>query len=158
VSYQCPICGEIHKEPPDLNFRWPDPGSAIPESERATRIKGNSDTCVIDGGCYVRGTILIPITGTTGHLAIGIWASQSAEDLKRYLDNFDSPKIGPFFGLLGNNVPFYKPGTLATKVTVHFQGQNMRPLIRPEPSDHALHVDYTRGITLDRAWEIAHAR
>jgi len=158
MSHRCATCGEIHVEPPDLNFRWPDPYSAVPEGERAKRVKGNSDTCVIDGGYYVRGTILIPITGTTGHLGIGIWASQSAEDFLKYLDNFDSPKIGPFFGLLSNNVPFYKPGTLALKVTVHFQEKNMRPLISPEPSDHALRADYTSGITLDRAWEIAHAR
>ena len=158
MSYQCPVCGEIHNEPPTLTFRWPDPYAAVPEGERAARVKGNTDTCVIDGGFYVQGTILIPITGTTGHLGIGIWVSQSAENFLTYLDNFNTATIGPFPGLLSNNVPFYNPGTLAMKITAHFQGEKMRPLIRPEPSDHELCVDYAKGVSLDRAWSIAHAR
>jgi hypothetical protein len=39
----------------------------------------------------------------------------------------------------------------------YLQGGGKRPLIEPEPSEHPLYLDYSRGISLDRAWEIAHA-
>jgi hypothetical protein len=40
----------------------------------------------------------------------------------------------------------------------HFQGNNQRPLIELQPSDHPLFVDYSEGISLDKAWSIVHGR
>ena len=159
MNYQCPICGQAHDELPEMAFRWPDQGLAVPESERATRIKGNAETCVVDGkSFFIRGVILLPITGTSGHLGIGAWVSQSPENFQTYLKNFQTRGIGPFFGWLCNSIPFYKSHTWDMKAALHFPGGNRRPVIELASSEHPLYADFSKGITLDKAWSIAHAR
>ena len=100
----------------------------------------------------------MPIKDSTEQFGIGVWVSQKQENFQSYLDNFDSPDIGPFFGWLCNRIPFYDEDTWALKTMAHFQGHKKRPLIRPEPSDHALYRDFAEGVSLDRAWAIVHAR
>jgi hypothetical protein len=39
----------------------------------------------------------------------------------------------------------------------HYQGNNQRPLIKLEPSDHPLALAQKDGITLDEAWRIVHS-
>jgi hypothetical protein len=159
MGYRCATCGETHDGLPDVGFRWPDPYFAVPESERDTRIKGDTNVCVIDNDTfYIRGVVMIPIVGTQDRLGLGVWVSQKKENFLTYLDNFDTPEIGPFFGWLSNTIAFYEPDTWAMKTMAHFQGNNQRPLIHLEPSDHPMYSDYSQGITLERAWEISHAR
>jgi hypothetical protein len=159
MAYKCATCGQTHDDLPDLGFKWPDPYFGVPEAERATRVWGSTDTCAIDDEAfYIRGVIHIPIRNTTDHFGLGVWVSQKRENFHTYLANYDSADIGPFFGWLSNNVPFYAPDTWALKTMAHFQGNKKRPLIELEPSDHPLYLDYSHGITLDRAWSIAHAR
>ena len=159
MHYRCQTCGQTHNDLPDLGFRWPDPYFSVPESERAARVKGNVDTCAIDDEAfYIRGVILIPLVGTGEHFGLGVWVSQKRENFRTYLDNYDSAEIGPFFGWLSNSVPFYEPDTWAMKTMAHFQGGKRRPLIELAPCDHPLYVDYSQGVSLDRAWRIAHAR
>jgi hypothetical protein len=157
VTFRCATCGETHEGLPDLGYRWPDPYFDVPEAERPLRIMGTSNTCSIDDrDFFIRGVILIPIKGQTDHLAIGVWVSQKRENYQKYLDNFDTTDIGPFFGWLSNSISFYKPDTWALKTMAHFQGSNQRPLIKLEAMDHPLCRDYSEGITLDRAWSIVH--
>ena len=158
MTYRCSTCGETHDDLPDLAFRWPDPYFGVPETERATRVRGNTDTCAINNeDFFVRGVILIPIANTSDHLGLGVWVSQKRENFETYLKNYDTSDIGPFFGWLSNRIPFCEPTTWLLKTLAHFQGGGKRPLIEPEPSEHPLYLDYWRGISLDRAWEIAHA-
>jgi hypothetical protein len=157
MAYRCTTCGQSHEGVPDLGFRWPDPYFGVPESERAARVKGSTDTCAIDGEAfYIRGVILIPIVGMSDHFGLGVWVSQKHENFQTYLDNFDSSEIGPFFGWLSNSIPFYELDTWAMKAMAHFQGHNQRPLIELAPCDHPLYLDYSQGIDLERAWSIAH--
>ena len=157
MSYQCGICGETHDGLPDIGFKWPDPYFGVPEAERDSRIRGTVDTCVIDDEDYfIRGVILIPVHEEDGAFGIGVWVSQKRENFEQYLANFDSADIGPFFGWLSNRIPFYEPETWALKTMARFQGNNQRPLIDVEPSDHPLYVDYSEGISLDRAWQYIH--
>jgi hypothetical protein len=158
MAYRCAICGETHDDLPDLAFRWPDPYFGVPEDERDARINGTKDLCSIDDSeFFIRGVILIPILDTSDHLGLGVWVSQKRENFETYLENYDTPNIGPFFGWLSNAVSFYEPSTWLLKTMAHFQGNGRRPLIELEPSDHPLYLDYSRGISLERAWEIAHA-
>ena len=157
MSYQCGICGETHDELPDIGFRWPDPYFGVPEGERESRVHGTVDTCVIDNEDYfIRGVILIPVIGEGDAFGIGVWVSQKRENFETYLENFDSPDIGPFFGWLSNRIPFYEQDTWALNTMARFQGNSQRPLIDVEPSDHPLYSDYFKGITFDRAWQYAH--
>lgn len=158
MTYRCATCGKAHDGLPDLGFRWPDPYFGVPESERSARIRGNSDSCVIDGeDFFIRGVILIPIRGADEHFGLGVWVSQKRENFHTYLDRHDSAEIGPFFGWLSNRIPGYDPDTWLLKTMAHFRGRDRRPLIRLEPCDHALYRDYSDGVTLDRAWSIVHA-
>lgn len=159
MTYRCATCGEIHNGLPDMGFRWPDPYLAVPESERSRRVKATGDTCVIDDEeFFIRGVILLPIVGGADHLGLGVWVSQKRENYQTYLDNFDTSSIGPFFGWLSNRISYYERDTFALKTMARFQGNNQRPLIELEPSDHPLYLDYANGVSLDKAWSIVHGR
>lgn len=141
-----------------MGFRWPDPYFGVPDSERDTRIKATIDTCVVDEvDSFIRGVIMIPIKGRNDSFGLGVWVSQKRDNFETYLDNLDTPGIGPFFGWLCNRVSFYQPDTWALATRAHFQGNGLRPLIEPKPSDHPLYKDFSEGISLDRAWSIVHA-
>jgi hypothetical protein len=138
-------------------YRWPDPYFDVPEPERSVRIKGDSGTCAIDDrDFFIRGVILIPVRDTSDHFGLGVWVSQKRENFETYLKNFDTPAIGPFFGWLCNALPFYEPSAWALKTRAHFQGNKQRPLIEVAPCDHPLYLDYSTGVTLERAWELYH--
>ena len=157
MTYRCATCGELHQGLPDVGYRWPDPYFDVPEPERSGRVRGNSDTCAIDDrDFFIRGVILIPIMETSHHFGVGVWVSQKQEHFETYLKNFDTPEIGPFFGWLSNSLPFYEPSTWALKTRAHFQGNNQRPLIEIAPCDHPLFLDFSAGITLERAWQLYH--
>lgn len=157
MPYQCSICGETHADLPDIGHQWPDPYFGIPEEERAARVKADADTCCIDDeDFFIRGIILIPIHDRQLQFGLGVWVSQSRENFATYLENFDTPDIGPFFGWLSNSLPYYDEDTWSLKTMAHFQGNGQRPLIDLEPSKHQLYVDYANGISIDRAWTMVH--
>ena len=159
MTYQCAICGETHDGVPDIGFKWPDPYFGIPEAEREARIQGTADTCVIDAeDFFIRGVILIPVHDHDTDFGLGVWVSQKRENFEAYLEDFDSPDIGPFFGWLSNRIPFYAQDTWALKTMARFQGNNQRPVIEVEPAEHPLYSDCANGISLERAWQYVHWR
>jgi len=157
MPFRCTVCDKIHDELPDVGADKPDIWFDIPEAERATRIKLTSDTCVVDDEFYlIRGVIRLPITDEPEVFGFGVWVSQKKENFVTYLANYNTSKIGPFFGWLCTNIRFYDAGTMHLKTMAHFQDGNKRPLIEVEPTDHPLAVDQREGITLAKAWEIVH--
>jgi hypothetical protein len=157
MQYKCTVCGEIHTDLPDFGFTWPDHYFDVPEDERDTRVKGDTDVCSIDGEhCFIRGILLIPIANEDKKFGLGVWVSLKPENYELYLKNFDTPDIGPFFGWLCNTIPFYGEDTQLMKTMAHFQGNGLRPHIDLAPSDHPLYLDYAGGITLERAFEYVH--
>jgi hypothetical protein len=40
----------------------------------------------------------------------------------------------------------------------YIRGVILMPLVGVTPCDHSLYLDYSQGVTLERAWSIAHAR
>jgi hypothetical protein len=115
------------------------------------------DTCILDGeSFFIRGVIEIPILGSSDRFGIGVWVSQKQENFRRYVENFNSDEIGPFFGWLSNEITFYQPSTLTLKTMAHFRGGDLRPSIVVEPTEHPLAMDQHHGIRLDRAWQIVH--
>lgn len=157
MSYVCSCCGETHEGLPDIAFDQPTYAREVPDSERATRVKLGTDLCVVDDEHYfVRGVIAIPIRDHPETLGIGAWVSQKMENFRKYEDHDDSADIGPFFGWLSNDVPFAGTSALHLKTMVHFQGGDLRPLIRLEPTDHPLAAAQRDGISLEEAWEFVH--
>lgn len=157
MSYRCAVCGQEHGGLPDVAMDKPDMWWDVPEDERDRRITSTTDTCIIDNeDFFIRGVIEIPIHDFPRGFGFGVWVSQKRENFETYVQNFDSAEIGPFFGWLCNRITFYKDDSLFLKTMAHFRGQEARPRIELEPIDHPLAVDQREGISLEKAWEIAH--
>ena len=157
MPFRCTVCGQAHDDLPDIGAERPDVWWTVPENERSRRIKITSDTCVVDDEMFLnRGVLRIPLIDEPQVFGFGVWVSQKRENFENYLANFDSAEIGPYFGWLCTNIRRYEGGTAQLKTMAHFQGGNQRPHIVVEPTDHPLAIDQREGITLAKAWEIAH--
>lgn len=157
MRYRCSVCGQIHTDLPDVAFDRPLYAHQIPEAERDRRVTLTSDTCIInEADFFIRGVIEIPVHDYSPGFAFGVWVSQKEDNFRRYLDHFDAAEIGPYFGWLSNEIAFYDESTLNLKTRAHFQGRGLRPTLALEPTNHPLAVDQREGISLERAWEIAH--
>jgi hypothetical protein len=156
-SYRCATCGEEHDDLPDIGADRPDQWWGVPEVERPTRAILTSDTCIIDGtDFFIRGVIEIPVHDYHEKFGLGVWVSQKRENFETYMQNWESAKIGPFFGWLCTRVSYYEESSLLLKTKAHFRGKKLRPSIELQPSEHPLSVDQQHGITLEKAWEIVH--
>ena len=160
LTYTCRKCGEVHRGLPDFGYDAPAHYYDVPEAQRETRTKHNSDFCIVDDEHYfIRVVLLVPIIGRDDNFGWGVWSSLSEQNFQRYGDLFHAEDVtgdGPFFGWLSNTVPFY-PDALNQKLMVHLQSGGMRPRAELEPTDHPLSIDQRNGISLDRAIDIAEA-
>lgn len=157
MTYKCACCGEVHDELPDLSFDRPSYASDVPDSEFDKRVKLNEDLCVVDREFYfIRGVIQIPIRCSEQYLGFGVWVSLKKENFETYLNNYDTPDIGPFFGWLSNEFKFGGKPTLNLKTMANFQGNGQRPLIELDESDHPLYIVQRDCISIDKAWKIVH--
>jgi hypothetical protein len=157
MSYVCKTCGNTHEDLPDVGFQYPDHYFGVPEIERESRIKCSTDLCVINNEHYfIRGVILIPIHNYEEDFGIGVWVSLNKENYEKYEENPNTSDIGPFFGWLCNSILCYDEETQLLKTMVHFQSNGQRPMIDLEPCGHKLYQDYSQGISVDEAWEMAH--
>ncbi|MCA9804676.1 MAG: DUF2199 domain-containing protein [Cyanobacteria bacterium HKST-UBA02] len=146
-----------HEDLPDIGSGWPAHYEDIPESERQERAILTSDTCIIEGrDHFIRGVIEIRVHDYPESFGFGAWVSLKKENFDNYLEHPDSAEIGPYFGWLCTHIGYYKPETLGLKTMVHFKGNNERPSIELEPTDHPLAIHQKQGLTLEKAWEIVH--
>lgn len=140
-----------------MGIQFPDQYFEVPEEERNQRIELTSDTCIIDNeDFFIRGVIELHVHDYPQIFGFGVWVSQKRENFYKYVENFDSDEIGPFFGWLCNNIGYYKEDTLLLKTMAHFRSDGLRPSIELEPIDHPLAIDQRDGISLAKAWEIVH--
>jgi len=157
MSYKCSCCGENHDSLPDLTFDKPGYVNTVPEEEWPERVQIDDDLCAVDKEHYfIRAVLYVPIIGQEDHLGFGVWVSQKKENFFTYIDNYDTNEIGPFFGWLSNEFNFGGESTLSLKTMAHFQGNDQRPYIILDESDHPLFKAQRDGVTIDEAWKIAH--
>ena len=122
MAYYCSTCGKLHDDLPDLGADKPDQWWAVPEEERAERIKLTSDTCEIDDEYFfIRGVLELPIHHQAGRFGFGVWVSQKRENFFTYLANPDTSEIGPFFGWLCTRIGFYQEDSSLLKTMAHFE-------------------------------------
>lgn len=153
----CKICGKAHDELPALGFNIPDYANLVSEDQREQRVKIDDELCAVDEEFFfIRTSLSIPIHAYKDDLNFSVWVSLSQEHFMSYIENFDSPEIGPYFGWFANEFNFKEQLTLNMKTTVHFQSGGLRPLIKLKESDHPFAVAQKNGVSLDEAWEIAH--
>ena len=98
MPYHCTTCGEEHDDLPDIGADKPDQILGVPEEEYGDEIRLTGDLCVSGDDYFIRGVLYIPIHGQEQPFGFGVWISQKRENFETYVANFDTPKIGPFFG------------------------------------------------------------
>jgi hypothetical protein len=159
-SWTCSCCGtQFDTLPLDYVYRAPDQWFQIPESEREQRSKLSSDVCIIDRrDFFVRGCLEIPIIGQDKRFIWGVWVSVSRASFIRIHDLWDEPVVEnepPMPGLLCNDINDLYPTTLDLKILLRLRGDNKRPAIELESTDHPLAVEQRQGIPIERVEEIA---
>ena len=100
--WSCRCCGRQFNTLP-LNFACeaPDHWFQIPESERDSRGKLDSDVCMIDSGdIFVRGCLEIPIIGQEDCFIWGVWVSVSKASFARILELWSTQHISKRDSLL----------------------------------------------------------
>lgn len=161
-EFRCQCCGEVHRGSPSFGYEKPPAYFAIPEAERADRIKIDADTCEInDDEFYIRALLEIPVEGADEPFSWGAWVSQSAESFERYMQTYNQDQGGEgSFGWLTVTMPGYVRTEAGEDwehlaCDVKWQAQGQRPLIEPHECDHPLYHDAVNGISWDRAIELA---
>jgi hypothetical protein len=158
-TWTCRCCGrQFNTLPTDYAYEAPDQWYSIPEAERDSRARRDSDVCIIEGkDIFIRGCLELPIIGSSAIFIWGVWVSVSRESFDRIVELWDASTIEnepPKFGWLCNNISEY-PETFGLKTDVHLRAGRIRPSIELEPADHPLAIEQRQGISIERVEEIA---
>lgn len=157
MTYICKTCGEAHEALPALGFKGPDYADLVPMLERKERVRIDDELCAVDEEhFFIRASLSIPIHEQKDDLNFSVWVSLSQEHFMSYIENFNSPAIGPYFGWLANNFSYKDEPTLNMESMVYFQSGGLRPVVKLKESEHPLVNAQRNGISLDEAWEVAH--
>ena len=154
-SFKCSSCDKVHEGSPSMAYRFPDHYAQLSEDERKTIGRAESDFCQVRDDYFIRTLLEIPIIGVRDPFVWGVWISVSKENFFRYWDSFNEPtEIDNYFGWLSNQLPCYDD-TLGMKAIATTRLDGNRPIIELEESNHPLAVDFHRGISIERAQQIA---
>ena len=170
IKYTCASCGEEHEGLPALGYQRPRQYFDVPESEREERVFCDSDLCVIQPSetslnehviYMVRTELHIPVREANEYISLGVWVSQSKESFELYRDTFEEDQRDFLsFGWLTLHMPYYKTLTdegnlVSLGCDVKGRGDNQRPLLHIQKTDHSLYHDTHNGVSLKRAQEIS---
>jgi hypothetical protein len=153
-TFVCPQCGKQHGELPlDLAYHRPADYFKISEAERSTRIKIDSDLCVIDETeFYIRGVLELPVQNTEKTFTWGVWARVKEGDFRKYLELWDVDNVESeprFEAKLSGGAKYYA-GSDFLDITVHLRSNGKRPLFKVVADDHPLGIDQRNGITMEK--------
>ena len=157
-SFTCSCCGELCEGSPSFGFKRPDHWLDQSDEVRAVGF-ANNDKCWYqdeDGMHYFIRTILqIPIIGIGEPFLWGVWVSLSKVSFDRYIATYDAPELGDkWFGYLCSALPGYA-STYDLETTVRPAAGKGRPVVSLHKSDHQLFVDFSEGISVERAQALA---
>ena len=111
-QFVCGSCGETHNlGDMELGYSLPDEYFELSELDRFKRGKANSDFCLLDDRCFVRGVVPIPIEGRNSSYNWGVWAEVSQSDFQIIFDTWledDVTQLQPIEAVLANTIPEYK--------------------------------------------------
>jgi hypothetical protein len=155
--FDCATCGGTHEGIPSFGWDYPAQYLAVPEPERATRVRLTDDMCVIDNEWFfVRACLEIRVHGYAEPLSYGVWLSLSRASFTHYatiLDQVDRVSGAKFFGWLCSLIPGY-PDTQLLKAMVHVRAWPTRPFVELEATDHPLAVEQRTGVPPWRVQQI----
>ncbi len=148
-SFVCNTCGDTHEGlPTDLAWTLPDVVWSIPEADRTSLAKFDTDRCQLGDRFFIRCILELPFREQSGYYGWGVWVELPESSFYRYVELYDEdgssePVVS---GHLANEIPAY-PSTLGLPVTVQFQDSTSRPTVNvPTTSNHALAAAQSGGI------------
>lgn len=148
--FKCKVCDLTHEGLPAFGADAPYAYEALDDQTRAERAVLGTDNCEIDDSwVFVRGMLEIPIDDLDEPFVWLVWCSLSLESYEAWVNSYELEKrshIGPFFGWLNTQLPFYDD-TLDLKTTVHLRDDGIRPLIEIQQCDHQLFLDQRQGVS-----------
>jgi len=155
-KFKCTACGQWHEGMPTFGDSAPLYYYAIPVQEREDRCVLGTDTCIVDQEhFFIRGCLEIPVHGEAEPFSWGVWVSLSRDHFNAFVASLEMKHrshIGPFFGWLSAEFPFY-PSTENLKTLAHLRDDGLRPYIELEPTDHPIAVEQRNGIDVARVAE-----
>jgi hypothetical protein len=156
MPFHCACCGrEYDGKLRDLAYAAPLAVAAVPDSERAARVKLASELCAISEGrarrFFLRGVLPIPVVADGEGVAFGVWAEVTPEVFARHLEfaRVDATDELPGHGTLANEVRGY-PGALGLALGIHWGTAKLRPTFRLAADDHVLVHDQRQGMPVAR--------
>ncbi len=156
-GFVCGVCGRTHAGlQTDQAYGLPDDVWAIPQQERASRAKFDSNLCQYGDRLFIRCLLLVPFTETDGHFGWGVWVEVDPIAFGRYLDLFDKdgssePK---YAGRIANASAAY-PEMSGAKVLIQFGTSKDRPSVHlPVGDSSRLATEQRGGINFVRYHEI----
>jgi hypothetical protein len=126
----------------------PDVVWSIPEADRTSLAKFDTDRCQLGDRFFIRCILKLPFREQSGYYGWGVWVELPETSFYRYVELYDEdgssePVVS---GHIANEIPAY-PSTLGLPVTVQFQDSTSRPTVNvPTTSNHALAAAQSRGI------------
>jgi hypothetical protein len=171
LSYKCACCGNEYDGSPSFAYDKPTYYFDVPETERPSRVKIDSDLCHIrnhdenaDDDIYaIRVTLDVPIHGVEHPFCWGVWVTQSKDNFYKYIETYDNDQSNTVtFGWLAVTMSHYDRRGAGNETEhlacdVHWGVNGERPSIILHRSDHPLFRDQQNGISWDEAVTIARA-
>jgi hypothetical protein len=159
TGFDCTVCNQHHDVLPlSFSIKAPAAALAIPAEELEQRVVLTADQCVIDGrDFYLRARIPVPIHGLDEPFIWGVWVEVSPKDFLRTNELWTTPgrENEPAFpGWLSTELFLYS-NTLGLPLSVQTQVVGRRPHLTIIDENHPLAVEQSKGITLERAQQIA---
>ena len=159
-GFRCTTCGKIHDEvPTSFAADFPDMYANMSREERDIRAVIGLDQCIVDQKWFfIRGCVEVPIVGSDEPFLWGLWASVREEAFDEISESWETEgreSTQPRFkGRIANSLSVY-PETLNLKLQIAIQPVGTRPLFTLEDSQHLLAIEQQRGISRQRALELA---
>lgn len=151
-SFVCSTCGNAHEGmPTDFGWQLPDDVWAIPEAERSSQAKFDSDRCQLGDRFFIRCVLALPFIEQPDYYAWGVWVEIPEPDFWRYIELYEKDGRGELSitGLIANAIPGYE-STVGLAVRVQLQDEKSRPSVWVIDVGHPLSREQLSGISNER--------
>lgn len=154
-SFVCVTCGQLHEGSPSVGYSAPSYWTQEHRTDTTGASRLSNDFCMIERRDYfIRCILEVPIHDVEEPFLWGVWITQSEQNFRDYMDSFDKTAERCTFGYFANRLLGY-PDTLSLHTRVHWQPGKDRPKVELKPVDHPLYHDWSKGISWERAVELA---
>lgn len=163
MRVRCSECDEEHDlEEVEPRYGLPDEVFALDEDERAARVRGGTDWCVLrearrdDERFFVRALVPFAVAGRAQPFHWGVWVELSGPAFAEVRQLWSSERqltSGPWGATLANGVSAY-PSTLGLPGLLRFVDTRQLPRFSPLAEQHPFATDFEAGLSEQRWVEL----